>query len=71
MATIGTFRKAGREYLDEIVTLSVQAKNVRIVRSQHAKRQRPFAPVLRRTDRDRRRLVEVLGRGMRLPQSQA
>ena len=31
MATIGTFRKAGREFVGEIVTLSVQAKNVRIV----------------------------------------
>lgn len=31
MATIGTFKKSGNEYLGEIVTLSVQAKNVRIV----------------------------------------
>ena len=31
MATIGTFRKSGSEYVGEIVTLSVQAKNVRIV----------------------------------------
>jgi uncharacterized protein (DUF736 family) len=31
MATIGTFKKTGSEYVGEIVTLSVQAKNVRIV----------------------------------------
>lgn len=31
MATIGTFRKTGAEYVGEIVTLSVQAKGVRIV----------------------------------------
>ncbi len=31
MATIGTFKKNGNEYTGEIVTLSVQAKNVRLV----------------------------------------
>ena len=31
MATIGTFKKTGNEYTGEIVTLSVQAKGVRIV----------------------------------------
>ena len=31
MATIGTFKKTGNEYTGEIVTLNVQAKNVRIV----------------------------------------
>ena len=31
MATIGTFKKAGNEFTGEIVTLSVQAKGVRIV----------------------------------------
>ncbi|MDT0684034.1 MULTISPECIES: DUF736 domain-containing protein [Roseobacteraceae] len=31
MATIGTFKKSGSEYTGEIVTLSVQAKAVRIV----------------------------------------
>ena len=31
MATIGTFKKSGNELQGEIVTLSVQAKNVRIV----------------------------------------
>ncbi|WP_181408144.1 DUF736 domain-containing protein [Pararhizobium mangrovi] len=30
MATIGTFKKSGNEYTGEIVTLNVQAKNVRI-----------------------------------------
>ena len=31
MATIGTFKKSANEYVGEIVTLSVQAKNVRII----------------------------------------
>ena len=31
MATIGTFKKSGNEFTGEIVTLSVQAKGVRIV----------------------------------------
>ena len=31
MATIGTFKKSGTELQGEIVTLSVQTKNVRIV----------------------------------------
>ena len=31
MATIGTFKKSGSEFQGEIVTLSVQAKGVRIV----------------------------------------
>ena len=31
MATIGTFRKAGDEFTGEIITLTVQAKKVRIV----------------------------------------
>lgn len=31
MATIGTFKKSGNEFSGEILTLSVQAKNVRIV----------------------------------------
>ena len=31
MATIGTFKKTGNEFTGEIVTLSVQAKGVRIV----------------------------------------
>ena len=31
MATIGTFKKTGSEFVGEIVTLSVQAQNVRIV----------------------------------------
>ena len=36
MATIGTFKKTGNEYTGEIVTLSVQAKGVRIVPSSGA-----------------------------------
>ena len=31
MATIGTFKKTGAEFVGEIVTLSVQAKGVRVV----------------------------------------
>ena len=31
MATIGTFKKSGNEFVGQIVTLSVQAKNVRII----------------------------------------
>ncbi len=29
MATIGTFKKTGNEYVGEIITLNVQAQNVR------------------------------------------
>ena len=36
MATIGTFKKTGNEFTGEIVTLSVQAKGVRIVPAQRA-----------------------------------
>ena len=37
MATIGTFKKSGsNEFTGDIVTLSVQAKNVRIVPDQRA-----------------------------------
>ena len=72
MATIGTFKKSGSEYVGEIVTLSVQAKNVRIVPEETAgRRQRPQPPRLRRPRRDRRRLVEALERGPRLPEPQA
>jgi len=31
MANIGTFKKSGTEFTGQIITLSVQAKNVRIV----------------------------------------
>lgn len=31
MATIGTFKKSGNDYTGDIVTLSVQAKGVRII----------------------------------------
>ena len=72
MATIGTFKKSGSEFVGEIVTLSVQAKGVRIVPGRrHDQRQRAQPPRLRRPRRDRRRLVEALQRGPRLPQPQA
>ena len=35
MATIGTFKKSGTEYLGEILTLSLQTKNVRIAPEQN------------------------------------
>ena len=36
MATIGTFKKSGNEFAGEIVTLSLQAKNVRIAPDSRA-----------------------------------
>ena len=45
MATIGTFKRAGDEYAGEIVTLSVQAKKVRIVPAE--KRPSDSAPTHR------------------------
>ena len=36
MATIGTFKKSGNEFTGEIVTLSLQTKNVRIVSEARA-----------------------------------
>lgn len=35
MATIGTFKKVGNDYQGEIITLSLQAKGVRIVAEQN------------------------------------
>ena len=35
MATIGQFKKVGNDYQGEIVTLSLQAKGVRIVAEQN------------------------------------
>ena len=45
MANIGSFKKIGREYQGEIVTLSVQAKGVRIVPEDN--RQNENAPTHR------------------------
>ena len=51
MATIGTFKKSGsNEFTGEIVTLSVQAKGVRIVpdlraTGENARRGGTFAPI--------------------------
>jgi uncharacterized protein (DUF736 family) len=66
MTTIGSFKKFGTEFQGEIVTLSVQAKNVRIVPGQPGQRQRTFAPGLCRPRRDRSRLGAPLERGPRL-----
>ena len=35
MANIGSFKKAGNDFQGEIITLSLQAKNVRIVPEDH------------------------------------
>ena len=35
MATIGVFKKVGNDFLGEIITLSLQAKGVRIVTEQN------------------------------------
>ena len=45
MATIGSFKKSGSEYVGEIATLNVQAKNVRIV--PEATRANEIAPTHR------------------------
>jgi uncharacterized protein (DUF736 family) len=45
MANIGSFKKVGQEFQGEIVTLSVQAKNVRMV--PEAKRSNDDAPTHR------------------------
>jgi len=36
MATIGSFKKVGNDFLGEIITLSLQAKGVRIVAETNA-----------------------------------
>ena len=72
MANIGSFKKVGSDFQGEIVTLSLQAKGVRIVaRDQPLQRQRPQPPRLRGPGRDRGRLVEALQRGPRLSLAQA
>lgn len=62
MATIGTFKKsANNEFTGEIVTLSVQARSVRIVpQNPRHRRQRSQPPGLRRPRRHRRRLDQAL-----------
>ena len=72
MANIGTFKKSGNELQGEIVTLSFQARNVRIV--PEANRPNDNAPSHRifvgRAE-TRGRLVQALERGPRLPLGQA
>ena len=36
MATIGSFKKVGNDYQGEVITLSLQAKGVRIVAESNA-----------------------------------
>ncbi|MGY4626843.1 uncharacterized protein (DUF736 family) [Bradyrhizobium sp. USDA 4486] len=61
MATIGTFKKTGNiELIGAIVTLSLQARNVRIVPDQPLPRQRTEPPGLCRPCGDRGCLVEAL-----------
>jgi uncharacterized protein (DUF736 family) len=57
MANIGSFKKSGTEFQGEIVTLSLQTKGVRIV--PETDRTSDNAPGLRRSRRDRGRLVEA------------
>ena len=72
MATIGSFKKVGNDFQGEIVTLSLQAKGVRIVaESNRRQRQSSEPPRLRGPGRDRRRLVEALRGRPRLPLAQA
>ena len=72
MATIGSFKKVGNDFQGEIVTLSLQAKGVRIVaESNRANDKCSEPPRLRGPRRDRRRLVEALGGRSRLPLAQA
>ena len=64
MATIGSFKKVGNDFQGEIITLSLQAKGVRIVaESQPLERQRSQPPHLRWPRGDRGRLVEAFRRG--------
>ena len=72
MATIGSFKKVGNNFQGEIITLSLQAKGVRIVAGiQPLQRQSSKPPNLRRPSRDRCRLVEALRGRSRLPFAQA
>ena len=72
MATIGSFKKVGNDFQGEIVTLSLQAKGVRIVAEDNRlQRERSQPPHLCGPGRDRGRLVEALRGGPRLPLAQA
>ncbi|GEP59076.1 hypothetical protein RSO01_62420 [Reyranella soli] len=72
MANIGSFKKSGNEYQGEIVTLSVQAKGVRMVpEANRSNDNAPRPPGLRRSRRDRGGLVEPVERGQGLPLPQA
>ena len=69
---IGSFKKSGSEFQGEIVTLSVQTKNVRIVpEANRANDNAPSHRVFVGRGGDRGRLVEALQRGPRLPFGQA
>lgn len=70
MATIGSFKKVGNDFQGEIVTLSVQAKGVRIVAEPN--RSNDNAPSHREyVRRDRCGMVEALRGRSRLPLAQA
>ncbi len=45
MANIGTFKKVGNDYQGEIVTMSVQTKNVRIVAEETTANENAPSPV--------------------------
>jgi hypothetical protein len=72
MANIGTFTKneAGA-FIGEIVTLSFQAKNVRLIPETNRANENARATRLCRPRRDRRRLAQALRRTARLPLGQA
>ena len=72
MANIGTFTKTEQGYVGEIITLSFQAQNVRMVPETNGSNvERPKPSRLCRPGRDRRRLGQVLQRGPQLPVGQA
>ena len=72
MANIGTFTQTEQGYVGEIVTLSFQAKNVRMVPETNGSNENAPKPSrLRRPGRDRRRLGQALQRGPQLPVGRA
>ena len=57
MATIGTFKKTNDEYTGEIVTLTVQAKKVRIIPADPSFSAPVFANLVERDDGESHRLL--------------
>jgi uncharacterized protein (DUF736 family) len=63
MANIGSFKKVGNDFQGEIVTLSLQAKGVRIVAETNRSNETRPATASTWAGGDRGRLVEALRRG--------